>query len=277
MRKTFYYLEPFERDYFAEAFPDATLFDADFPGNEEDAEIVCIRGKSARFGEEALRAFPSIRLLATRSIGTDNIDLEACKSAGVEVRNAPGYADDAVSDHALKMLSRLGVSLKGKKLGLVGAGRIGRKLAEKAIGLGAIVFAYDVVKDEAEASRIGFKYVELDEVLACDVVSIHVPLLPQTRHLVNAEALKKMKNGAILVNTARGEVVDEVALLKELPRLGGACLDVVEGDDFDSPIARELASKPNAVVTRHEAFNSPSALQKRCEITEQNVRSFELE
>jgi len=275
MRKTFYYLELFEREYFSKAFPDASLYDGDFSGNEEDAEIVCIRGKSAFFGADAIKKFPSIRFLATRSVGMDNVDLEACKSAGVEVRNAPGYANDAVSSHALKMLEKLGVSLKKKKLGLVGAGRIGRKLAEKAIGLGAAVVAYDVVKDEAEAKRIGFKYVELGEVLACDVVSVHVPLLPQTRHLVNAEALKKMGNGAVLVNTARGGIVDEAALLKELPRLGGACLDVVEGDDFDSLTARELASKSNVVLTRHEAFNSREALRKRCEITERNIRLFE--
>ncbi len=275
MKKAFYFLEPFEREYFAAAFPAASLYDEDFSGNEEDAEIICIRGKSAFFGEKQLAAFPSIRLLATRSVGTDNVDAAALKKRGVKLANAPGYADDAVSGHALAMLSRLGFSLEGKRLGLIGAGRIGRKLAEKAVALGAGVAAYDVFKNEEEAKRIGFEYVSLDEALGCDVVSIHVPLLPATKHLLDSAALAKMRDGAILINTARGGIVDEEALLKELPRLGGACLDVVEGDDFDSPVARRLAQSKKVVLTRHEAFNSPEALRKRCEITEQNIRSFE--
>jgi len=188
-----------------------------------------------------------------------------------------------------------GFDLYGKTLGVVGTGSIGLHVIRIARGFGMRVLAYDVRPNPLFADVLGFTYTDLDVLLQeSDIVTLHVPLTPQTYHLINREALCKMKRGAILINTARGAVVDTEALLWALEEgiLGGAGLDVIEGEEFVKEErallasssaseawrhvvqARLLLRRENVVFTPHIAFNSREALQRILDTTLMNLKHF---
>lgn len=224
-------------------------------------------------------AGPQLKIVANYAVGYDNIDVAAAKQRGVRVANTPGALTEAVAEHALALMmavSRripesdryvragkykawepmllLGAQFAGKTVGVIGLGRIGSSLAEKcALGMGMKVRYYDIRRDEAFEKRVGAVFGTVNEVLrGSDFVSVHVPLLPSTRHLIDAKALRTMRDGAYLVNTSRGPVVDETALVAALKerRIGGAALDVFE----DEPrLAPGLAKLDNVVLTPHTA------------------------
>jgi glyoxylate reductase len=246
-----------------------------------------VRGASAilsllteRIDAEVMDAAgPQLKIVANYAVGYDNIDLAAAKKRGILVANTPGALTEAVAEHTFALMMAIarripesdryvrsgkykawapmllmGTQLMGKILGVIGLGRIGIGIAERAVlGMGMKVLYFDVRRDEAFEKRVGAKFATVDEVLAgSDVVSIHVPLLPTTRHLIDAKALRKMRKGAYLVNTSRGPVVDEKALVAALKakRIAGAALDVFE----DEPkLAPGLAKLPNVVLTPHTA------------------------
>jgi len=223
-------------------------------------------------------AGPKLKIVANYAVGYDNFDLQAFKARGIKAANTPGVLNGSVAEHAVALLFAvakripeadrftragkykgwepellLGMELSGKTIGIVGLGRIGSGVAKRAKAMGMDVLYYDVKRNEAFEKEVGAKYASVEDLLkGADAVSIHVPLLPSTRHLIDAKKLKLMKRGAILINTSRGPVVDEKALVAALKsgRLRGAGLDVYENEP---KLAPGLAKLPNTVLTPHTA------------------------
>jgi D-3-phosphoglycerate dehydrogenase len=236
-----------------------------------------------------IAGLPRLRVISRFGIGVDRVDLEAARAAGIVVTNVPDYCVEEASDHALALLLaverrilpldravRAGVwdtaavagrvrRLRGRRLGIVGFGRLGRRFAEKASALGLEVCAHDPYLSPEAITTAGVWPLGLDELLATsDVVSLHLPLGPETRHLLDAARIASMPAGAVLVNTARGGLVDEAALVEALRagRLGGAGLDVFESEP--PPRDHPLLGLPNVVVTSHSShYSLASAAEMR--------------
>lgn len=234
-----------------------------------------------------LERYPNLRVIARRGVGYDSIDVSAVKTLGRVLTNTPGGGEPAVADHAVALMlsvgKRLGESharmqagdwravvgteLHGSTVGLVGLGRIGRMVAKRLYGFDARVLVFDPYLDEASAQAASVTRCSLEELLrTSDFISLHAPLTPETRNLVNARTLGLMKRGAILVNTSRGELVDEPALLQALQAgaLGGAGLDVFAGekDPAARPIAQDLLALPNVIGTPHTAASTRESLAR---------------
>ena len=259
---------------------------------------------------EALAA-GGTRIVALRCAGFDNVDLAAATDLGIAVARVPEYSPFAVAEHAVALILGLnrklhrayarvregnfdleglvGYDLHGKTVGVVGTGKIGRVLATIMRGFGCRVLVHDAKPDDAWAWGLGAEYVGLDALLAqADVVSLHVPLTPATRHLIDARAIAAMKPGVVLINTSRGGLVDTPALIEGLKsgRIGAAGLDVYEheaGVFFedhsgaalqDDALAR-LLTFPNVLVTGHQAFLTDTALGNIAETTLANVTALE--
>ncbi len=268
-------------------------------------------------GPEQMEAMPGLRFIATRSTGYDHVDLEAASERGIAVANVPAYGENTVAEHTFALILALsrkvhhawlrtqrgeytmeglrGFDLYGKTLGVIGAGAIGLHVVRIAKGFGMKVLAYDVNRNQLLADVLDFSYADLDELLAeSDIVSLHAPAIPATHHLINRETISKMKRGALLINTARGSLVDTAAVAEALDEgtLGGAGLDVFEGEEFmqhedellHQPDAEEklkllvrahrLQRRPDVVITPHIGFNSEEALRRILDTTVENVRSF---
>jgi D-3-phosphoglycerate dehydrogenase / 2-oxoglutarate reductase len=249
-----------------------------------DADAILVT--YAKLSGDLLRQLTKCKAIGRFGLGVDNIDLPAAKECGIAVNYVPDYCLREVSDHAMALLLALARKvtlanklvqagrwevpplvplrrLDGQLLGLVGFGNIPRALAPKAQAFGLKVLAHDpyVAKDAFDAA--GVEGVSFDDLLArSDFVSVHAPLLPATRGLMNAAAFAKMKRGAYLINTARGPLVDEPALVAALDssHLGGAALDVVTTEPLvkDSP----LVGRDNVILTPHTAFYSVEALEE---------------
>ncbi len=243
-----------------------------------DADAWIVRNRTQVSGA-ALAAAAKLRVVGRLGVGLDNIDLGACKARAIQVFPAIGANAESVAEYVVAvamvllrgayfstaavaagrwpraMLSQ-GHEIAGKTLGLVGFGSIGQVTAAKAKALGIRVVGFDpgIAADDPAWSRHGVERVDLERLLATsDVVSLHVPLVEATRGLLGAERLARMKRGAILVNTARGGIVDEAALAKALHEghLGGAALDVFDREPF--PAGAALADAPNLILTPHIA------------------------
>jgi D-3-phosphoglycerate dehydrogenase len=259
----------------------------------EDAVIQAAQGADAILVREApvsarvIDALPRLRAIVRYGVGVDNIDLAHARGRRVCVANIPGYGTEEVSDHAAALLLACIRRLKardellrggrfetdiqdpmfrttGKVLGLLGYGRIGRALHRKWQGfLPQRVLVFDPMAPPAEIRAAGAEPVELDTLFAeSDYLSLHAPLTPQTRHVVNAVSLGRMKPAAILVNTARGELIDEAALVAALAqgRLGAAGLDVFEREPLDP--GHPLLSAPNTLLTGHVGWYSKDAVKE---------------
>ena len=267
-----------------------------------DTESLIERGKDADIlvvanlplSEEVIESCEKLKLLSVAFTGVDHIPLGLCKEKGICVCNCAGYSTAAVSDLVFGMLISLyrriaqcdtvvrnqgtkdglvGFELEGKKFGIVGAGAIGTRVAHIAKAFGCEVYAYSRTKKELE----GVKFVTLEELLSmCDVVSLHVPLNKETTHLIDKEKLALMKENAVLINTARGSVVDSEALAEALNKgkLAGACVDVFEKEP---PVEKThpLFHAKNILVTPHVAFATKEAMVKRAHIAFENVRAWE--
>ncbi len=307
MKVAFFEVDEWQRDYLRRSFPDASYDDGPLTAanaaSYADAEIVAVRTYT-NVDDALLAVLPSLKLLLSMTTGTDHVDLDACKRRALPVCNVTGYSDAAVAEHVFALLLAIaknilpsavkahedagfrrrlqGFELKGKTFGIVGCGAIGLQAARIANGFGMKVIVYDIVHHDDWASENNFSYVPLDELLAkADAVTLHVPLNRHTRGLIGKEAFTKMKTGAVLLNTSRGEVVDTEALLAALEpgKLKGAGLDVLDGENFIadhdlSEAERRLCALPNVVVTPHNAYNSVEALTRRLDSTVANVRAF---
>lgn len=236
------------------------------------ADAFAVIAGTESYDDDMLAAAPNLKLVVRFGVGTDNFDLEAMKRRGIAVgviSNNNSVAEFAVAlilgimknlrlfDDAVRQgkWSRFTMrELKSKTVGILGFGRIGRRLAQLLQGFAVELVAYDPYMNEAEAQRLNVKSVSLDELLACsDVVSLHIPATPQTHHLINRETIAKMKDGAYLVNTSRGVLIDESALKEALEsgKLAGAALDVYERE----PITKDLPlnSVDNILLAPHVA------------------------
>ena len=266
---------------------------------------------------QTIQEIPGLKLIVTRSTGFDHIDIEACKKRGVTVCNVPSYGENTVAEHTFALILSLsrnickacirrfeqdfsiegleGFDLKGKTIGVIGTGQIGLHVIRIAKGFGMNVVAYDVRQNRLLSEVLGFEYVSLEDLLAIsDVITLHVPYIKATHHLMNKDTFKLVKKGAILINTARGSIVDTEALIDALDNkiLAGAGLDVFEGEEvikeekqllYDPKNLEVLASlvkdhillsKNNVVFTPHIAFYSKEALERILETTVENIAAF---
>ncbi len=258
-----------------------------------------------------------LRLVATRSTGFDHIDVKECVKRGITVCNVPFYGEITVAEHTFALilsLSRLihdsyertrrgdfscegveGFDLNGKTLGILGTGRIGVKVIEIAKGFSMNILAFDRSPKLDLASNLGFKYVPAEELLAkADVVTLHLPLNKDTFHFINKESIGKMKKGVIIINTARGGLIDTHALVEALidGRVRGAGLDVLEEETLvreeaqlllDNMPREQLATMlrahillrlNNVIITPHCAFSSHESLQRLANVTLENICAF---
>lgn len=258
-----------------------------------DALIVRSRTKVDR---EVIDKAVKLKLVARPGTGLDNVDVEYAKSKGVQVVNSPESLVEAVAEHVTLLMlaisrklvpaavstregkweknNLMGTQLKGKVLGIVGLGKIGRRIAEIALTLGMSVIIYDVITIPADViDRLKCRVVGLDELFAeADYVTLHVPMTNETRHLVDSDLLSRMKRTAFLVNTSRGGVVDEGALSAALreERIAGAALDVFEKE----PPVGDILSAPNTILTPHIAGQTQEAQVDAITIIGEKVRSF---
>jgi len=245
-----------------------------------DNRVDAIMTNWAKVPQPVIEASPQCRIVSRLGIGLDNIDVAFCTSHGIPVTNVPDYCLIEVAEHALALILSLsrkvafyhhetkqgryqlqaGPALRrieGQTLGIVGLGNIGRKLAEKARGLGLQI----VATSRRQQPLLGVEYVTLDELLArSDYVSLHTPLAPATRHMIGAAQLAWMKPSAYLINTARGGLVDHAALAAALQagQLAGAALDVQDPEPPD--LSQPLFHDPRVVITPHAAFVSEESL-----------------
>lgn len=256
-----------------------------------DADIVVNIRSSCRFTREVFEACLKLRLLSIWGTGTDNVDLAAARNHGVMVTNTPGVAASSVAERALALLFAVAhrivqqdsavragswprgdaLVLKGKTVGVVGLGAIGRRFAELARGIGMRVLAWSF----HPKPLAGVELVSLEALLsASDVISLHVRLSARTERMIGPHEFERMKPGAILINTARGAIVDEPALIDALStgRLSGAGLDVFSTEPL--PAGHPIATLPNVVLTPHSAGITPEALEAGLELAVANVASF---
>ena len=247
----------------------------DLAGRLADAEALVFLRRHWRLDKETLSYAPQLRVVSFPGVGADHIDLAAAAARGVLVCNVPGASAISVAEHALALClavarslvqadrdvrsgawpKRTGVELHGKTMGILGLGAIGGEMARLAKGIGMRVVAWSVRDDPARAARLDVTLVPRDEVFAgADVLSLHLRASPDTQGLVSRREFGLMKRGAIFINTARGSIVDQDALLDALRagRLGGAGLDVFTQEPLGEAADR-FAALPNVVLTPHMA------------------------
>lgn len=259
----------------------------------KDADVIMIANMP--LSGEVISACPNLKFIDVAFTGVDHVDLEAARAKGVKVSNAAGYSTQAVAELSLCMMLSLlrnvpqveercrngqtkdglvGCELRGKTVGIVGTGAIGQRTAELCKAFGCTVLGNRRRVTGSEPDYIEF--VSLDELLSrSDIVSLHCPLNDSTRGLINADSIAKMKAGAILINAARGPVVDSQALADALNsgKLGGAGIDVFE---IEPPLALDhpLLHSKNTIVTPHVAFATAESMKARCEIVFNSLQQW---
>lgn len=322
-RITFFELEQWEKDYLQQRLKNFKLNFIDTAltpitlQHAQKANAVGIFIHS-HLDKLLLSKLSSVKLITTLSTGYDHIDINAARRKKITVCNVPAYGDNTVAEHTFALLLALtrniipaveqtrrgnfsleglrGIDLKNKTIGIIGTGRIGKNVARIAKGFQMNVIAYDTFPDKQTGREIGFVYKPLNTVLRqSDIISLHVPLTKQTTHLINKKNILKLKKGSILLNTARGAVVDTEALLLGLQKkiLRGIGLDVLEEECFVKE-EKELLTKKfqkacdyktileqhlllqhdNVLITPHNAFNSEEAVKRILDTTIENINAF---
>ena len=322
MNKTYFFeLEEWEEGYIRENLSNEVEFvkdklTVDNVSNYEDASIISIFIYS-NITKEIIDKLPNLKLITTRSMGFDHIDTEYCKEKGITVAYVPKYGSHTVAEHAFSLILAIsrkivpsvertrngefgnegleGFDLFGKTFGLIGTGHIGKNVADLALAFGMRVLAFNRHEDESLKEK-GVKFVSLDELLSqSDVISLHLPHTKETEHIINMESITKIKKGAILINTARGALIETQAVAQGLESgiLSGVGLDVLE-EEADLREERELLSAEylskvdlktqllnhvlltqlDVIITPHNAFNSKEALQEILSTTIANIKSY---
>lgn len=323
MKISVFEVERWEREAFKRLVPDHEL---EFSSEEltlenvrrsSDAEAVSIFIYSS-VDRALLETLPCLKLIASRSTGVDHIDMKACRERGIAVCNVPSYGKSTVAEHVFGLLLTIshrleeavdrtrkgdfsprglrGFDLGGKTIGVIGAGDIGKAVIRIAHGFEMDVLAFDVKPDANAARALSFRYVNMATLLReSDVITLHVPSNPETHHLISNEQFAAMKDGVVLINTARGDVVDVQALARALAegKVAAAGLDVLPAEpvireeaellrsvyerrhDLSTLLADEvLVRMRNVVVTPHSAFNTREAVRRILDTTVENVRAF---
>ncbi len=326
MKTLFFYNEDWEKDYFEKGISQAgfeIIFKkgrvqdhSDF--KDDEAEILSVFVGS-KVDISVFDRFPNLKYIATRSTGFDHIDIEEAKKRNIIVSNVPAYGSVTVAEFTFALLLTIsrkifpaydqileqgnfekeglrGFDLKGKVLGVVGIGRIGQHVISIAKGFGMRVVAFDLDRDERLAKEKGFEYLGMDELLSqSDVITLHLPFNPNTKHIINKESFDKMKKGVVLINTSRGGVIETQALVEALKEgvVAGAGLDVLEAEiymgkeldflkeenskeeDLDTILNNQyLIENPNVVITPHNAFNTKEAIERIFNVSIENIKGF---
>lgn len=299
MKIVFFETMPGEREAFQRLLPpghDVSFFekklidDGSLIAQAEDADIISVF-VNCDVSATVMDRFPSLKLIATRSMGYDHIDLDHATTKGIKVTNVTTYAAHPVAEFTFALLLAIGrhiatayervreetdfdvreyrgITLYGKTLGVIGTGRIGEQVIRIAQGFGMQVMAFDAFPNDALAQEIGFLYLPLDDVLArADVITLHLPYSQDTHHILNTNAFLRMKKGTYLVNTARGELIDSKALLAALEdgTIAGAGLDVLEEEDLLKKGTASVLDGQNdvdhtATAINHLLIDHPRAL-----------------
>ncbi len=296
---TFLEVDKEDRASVLKRFPEASVIEGVLAGKELvkaciDAEVIsCFI--HTNFTAEIIEALPKLKLLCTRSVGYDHIDTDACEKRGIAVCNVPDYGSHVVAEHVFALLlSTLrhipegqkktgegifdyhglrGMALKGKTMGIIGTGKIGRCVAKIASGFGMKILAVDQCRTLELVERFGVAYVALPELLQqSDVITLHLPDTKETEHIIDASAFESMKDGVVLVNTARGALIDSHALLDALKsgKVRYALLDVLEHEqNFEEN--RALISHPRVVATPHIAFYADDSMKNMYQDSFQSI------
>ena len=283
-----------------------------------DAEVVsCFT--TSRIGKDVLKKFPNLKLLALRSVGFNHVDIDYCKKHKITVVNTPNYGNMTVAEFAFGLMldvSRkitlayndlknaivdakhtIGTELFGKTIGIVGLGAIGAEMARLSYGFGLKVLGYDIKEREILREKYAVSYVPFDELLRrSDFISIHAPLTKDNYHLFNMKSFEKMKPNAIIINTARGEIIDTQALYNAIidGKIAGAGLDVLESEEIltdpdylvdvgrmkvnalqKTVLNNSLLKLDNVIVTPHIAYDTKEAIDRILSLTMANIYAFE--
>ena len=316
-------IEAWERDAFGELSDDHTLILLEtklMAANAKDyadADVISTFIFS-NLDQNVLEQFDDLKLIATRSTGFDHIAVDYCQEKGITICNVPSYGDSTVAEHVFGLLLAIshniveaadrtrrgdfsltglrGFDLQGKTLGVIGTGSIGQCVIKIANGFGMKVIGYDVQPDEKLAKALDFEYTEMDDLLAqSDVLTLHVPANRHTYHLISDDEFAKMKEGVVLINTARGSVVHIQALARALAdgKVAAAGLDVLpdeptireeyellhsffrEKHDLETLLAGHILLRlRNVIITPHNAFYTQEAIGRITETTIMNIRAF---
>lgn len=291
----------------------------ELPEELRDAAVLSVFVDS-RVSAEMIDSMPNLKVLALRSTGCDHVDVAHAQERGIAVANVPHYGSQTVAEYAFGLMLTLsrriysaydllrregmvdvpgceGFDLCGKTLGVIGTGAIGRRVCEMAKGFRMRVVAFDLFPNEEFANELGIEYRSYDEVLEqSDIVTFHVPATDENHHMLNGENIARMKPGACVINTARGSLIDTIALVYAVKsgHLGGAGIDVFEGEQYikdemqllmpggekiEPPVWRafvadhELIDHERVIVTPHLAFNTKEAKREITETTVENITS----
>ena len=285
----------------------------------KDTEILVVFIYS-KINKSIIDNLPKLKYIVTMSTGYDHIDINYCKKKNISISNIPSYGENTVAEHTFALILALsrklypsiqrthekhsfetdntlrGFDLKGKTLGIIGCGNIGKHVARISIGFEMNTLVFDRHPDKKLANKIGFKNTSLNELLKkSDILTLHIPYTKQTHHLINKKTIQKMKNNAIIINTSRGGIIDTHALIKALEskKISGAGLDVIEEEceikeereilkekfksscDLRTILENHILMKmDNVIITPHNAFNSHEALQRILSTTFNNIKSF---
>jgi len=281
-----------------------------------DADIISTFIYS-ELGHDTLSRFRNLRFIATRSTGYDHIDTAYCAGHGIRVANVPAYGDNTVAEHVFALILAIshnlieavertrrgdfslqglrGFDLKGKTIGVIGTGSIGRHVIEMAKGFHMETVAFDMYPKEELARTMGFRYVPLEEVLKkSDIITLHIPSTPETHNFLSESEFSMMKKGVVIINTARGDLVDVQALLRAITtgKVAAAGLDVLSEEPIireEAELLRSIAQKKpldilladhillrlrNVIITPHSAFDTKEAVQRILDTTLENIAAF---
>lgn len=322
----FFDTKDYEKDYFTKYFkdkcglifcPDSLLENTLISEEMKNAEIISVF-TSSRVTKKVIDKFPNIRLIATRSVGFSHIDTDYCKEKGITVVNTPHYGDYTVAEYSFGLLLSLmrqipkaandmkmerledsytGMELHGKTIGIMGTGGIGSKAVKIAAGFSMNILAFDLYPNKELEEKYGVKYVSFNELIEkSDIISLYLALTSNNHHLINVEAFKKMKDGVVIVNAARGEIIDTEALYSNLVsgKVRGAAIDVIECEEkfmkgcnkIDASecsdvnclrkvlLNHKLMNLENAIITPHIAFDTQDAVDRIMKITNSNIIAF---
>lgn len=306
MEKNIYFLEVIDEDknLIHERFPEAEIINEKLSEEEiirrcKDAEVLCIFIHS-KISKKVIDSLKNLRLVVTRSVGYDHIDLQVAQEKGVTVCNVPDYGSHVISEFVFALLlsglrhigegdervekkkdfsftGLRGVALKGKTLGIIGTGKIGRNVARIAsLGFLMNVLAYDAYPNKEIAEEMHFKYESLETIWKySDIISLHCPLLEETKHLINKRSILKMKDGVIIVNTSRGGIIDTKSLVGAIKdkKVSYAFLDVLEHED-NIITDKELINLPGVITTPHIAFYADDSMEKMYEETFTTISEY---
>ena len=253
---------------------------------------------------QILSQMPNLKLIVTRSTGFDHIDLDFAKIHNIPVCNVPSYGENTIAEHAFALLLGLarhlpelthrsnecrfdyadlrGFDLAGKVIGIIGAGKIGLHAIKIAKGFGMKILVYDVFQNPFLQEVLGFEYTDLDNLLAqSDIISLHAPYMPTTHHLLNEVNFGKMKKGMVIINTARGPLIDTKSLVEALNNgTVAACgLDVVESEEDllncrQNPFLENLVKRENVIFTPHSGYFTKEAQERILQTSIDNIKNF---